>query len=769
MIGSSEIRKEDRRLVLGKGQFTDDHVAAGTLFAGIVRSPYPSARINGVDKATALEEGAHSVWVFGDLPSLSQPLPAFREPATNPYCDLMAPPAQLALADGVVRYVGEPVAVVLADSPALAENLADQLAVDYELLDPVIDPEIARQDDIRVHEASSNTVAHLSACIGDVDAAFSGADIVVEKRFTFPRIASMPIETRAISAEYDAGKDSMTIRVGHQIPYAVKGAASRFTGLREESIQVLSPDTGGAFGPKSGVYPEDVLVPLLSYMAKRPVKWIQTRSEFMLSSQHARDQIIDVRLAAKSDGQLLGLDVSLIKDTGAYLCWAVIEPTNTINHVPSQYRLPAYRAEAVSVLTNKCPSSPYRGTGRPEATWIIERSLDFLGHELGISPIEIRRRNLVSAAEMPYKPGNVYRDGVEVVYDTGDFPKVFEATLGALDGQLDALRRSAPANKRIGMGVANYVEASGIGWPCEGATVKIDEGGRAEVWIGVSQSGQGHETVFAQICSEYLGMPYDRIRVRGGDSRLLHYSYGTGGSRVTVNTGNAVAMAAADVRRRTQIVAGGLLGCAPEKIVVSEGAVFEEGKPDSVVDWARLVSSAAFSRVLAGEPNPGLCATKYYYPPTVTWASGTHAAIVEVDIDTGEWKIVRYAIGHDCGRQINPKLVEGQIWGAFAQGLGTALGERIVYSEDGQLLSGSLMDYVMPRAVHIPDIEMLHFEFLAQSNPLGVRGVGEGNVGPVPAAIAGAISDAFGGRIEILVPMMTAAEVCRLTTGITAQ
>jgi carbon-monoxide dehydrogenase large subunit len=532
--------------------------------------------------------------------------------------------------------------------------------------------------------------------------------------------------------------------------------------MREQSVIVLCPDTGGAFGPKSGVYPEDILIPLLARTVGRPVKWIQTRSEFMMSSQHARDVIMDVRLAAKSDGTVLGFDVKIIKDSGAYLCWAVIEPSNTINHIPSQYRIPAYRAEAHSVLTNKAPSSPYRGTGRPEAVWAIERSLDFLGYKLGINPIDIRRRNMIKAGDLPFRPGNVYRDGVSVCYDTGDFPKVFEATLDALEIDRWRARHAALPDRRhlrLGIGVANYVEASGIGWPCEGATVKVDESGRVDVLIGVSQSGQGHETVFAQICADYLGVPFDRVRVHGGDTSLLPYGFGTGGSRVTVNTGNAVALAAQEVKRRARKVAAQLLQCSAEEVAIENGMIFSTKAPQPSVPWSTVVATASFSRALASDNGPGLFSTQYYYPSTVTWASGTHAAAIELNVETGEWRLLKYAIGHDCGRQINPMLVEGQVIGAFAQGLATAMGEEIVYAPDGQLLTGTLMDYVMPRAADAPELSLIHFEFPATGNPLGVRGVGEGNVGPVAAAIAGAIGDALEGRVRIRKPMMPSSTI----------
>jgi len=767
MIGQSPPRKEDARLLRGRGKFVDDHQPPGTLYAAIVRSPHALARIIAIDKQAALQAGAHSVWVSADLPAFLEPLPLFKEPATNPYCDVMDAPPQLPLAHTRTCYVGEPVAVVLGDSAALAQDVAELLDIEYEALDAVVDPQTSLAGERQVHEGrTSNVAAHLYACIGDVDAAFAQADVVLQERYTYPRLTSVPIETRGIVAEYDPQRRTMQVHVGHQIPYALRAAAARATGLLETDITVLCPDTGGAFGPKSAVYPEDVLIPVLAHATGRPVKWIQTRSEFMLSSQHARDQIIDLRLAAKRDGTLLGLDVNILKDTGAYLCWAVIETSNTLNHLPSQYRIPAYRAQAHSVLTNKTPSAPYRGTGRPEAAWAIERSLDLLARRLNLDPITLRRLNLVTAEQMPYKPGNAYRDGVTVVYDTGDFPKVFNQTVAALDFDYwqheQQRRREQQARLQIGMGVANYVEASGPGWPCEGATVRMQEDGCAEVLIGVSQSGQGHETAFAQVAAEFLGLPYEKVRVYGGDSRLLAHGFGTGGSRVTVNTGNAVALAAQEVKRRAGIVAAATLGCTPDELLTTPQGFARRDDASKTISWIDLVPLAIYSKLLKPEGQPGLHATRYYYPPTVTWATGTHAAVIEIDTETFVWKILDYAIGHDCGRQIHPKMVEGQVMGAFTQGLGAALGEQIVYSPEGQLLTGTLMDYVMPRAHHVPPVKLLHFEFPSTLNPLGVRGVGEGNVGPVAPAIANAIEDALADGLTIREPTLTAARLFEL-------
>jgi carbon-monoxide dehydrogenase large subunit len=612
-----------------------------------------------------------------------------------------------------------------------------------------------------VHEGLPNIVGHVSASIGDVERAFAEAHVIVEDHPVHGRVCSMALETRGVCAQFDRATQTLTIWAGHQAPYSVRAAVAPRLGLPAESVRVVVPDTGGGFGPKEGVYTEDVLVPVLAFRLGRPVKWMQTRAEFMVSTHHARGQAHHGRLAATRDGTILGLEARIVKDVGAYHRASVNEPTNTINHLPSQYRIPAFRAEGFAVVTSKTPSAPYRGAGRPEAILVIERLLDRLADALGLDPGEVRARNLIAPSEMPYRPGLVYRDGVPVRYDGGDYPHELERALALLDygGWRKQQAEWRARGRRVGLGIAGSLEAGGSVRPGEWATVKVDEGGKVDVLIGVSASGQSHETVFAQVCAEHLGAPFDDVRVRGGDTALVPHGYGTGASRVAVNTGNAVMDAAATVKSRACRVAARLLECAVEDVRIEDGRAFVVGAPARTIALGDLARAALRDKALAAEGNPGLWASKFWASPTVTWSSGVHAAAVEVDPDTGRVTILRYVIAHDCGRQLHPVVVDGQIVGGFAQGLGVALGEDIVYGDDGQVLTTTLMDYPIPRADDMPPLAVEHLDFPTDHNALGVRGVGEGATGPPPTVIANAIADAFDGRVDIRTPVFTPERV----------
>jgi carbon-monoxide dehydrogenase large subunit len=765
VIGQSPRRKEDERLITGRGRFIDDIAPPGLLHLILVRSVHARARLVTVDAAAARELPDVHVFLVDDLPALTDPLPASRADRTNPYVRLDTPRPQRPLARDEVRYVGEPIAAVVAPDPYRAADAAALVRVEYEPLPAVVDAESAMSaSSPSVHDGGSNVVGQVVKVIGDVDRAFADADVVVEDHPSHGRVTSMAIETRGLCAAFDPAIGAMTVWAAHQGPYHLRGAVAGRLGLPVESVRVIAPDTGGGFGPKEGIYPEDVLVPLLAHHLGRPVKWIQTRTEFLSSSHQAREQAHRARLAATRDGRILGLDVRIVKDVGAYHYFSVHEPTNTINHLPSQYKVPAFRAEGFSVVTNKTPSAPYRGAGRPEAILVVERLLDRLAARLGLDPAEVRARNQIAPQEMPYRPGLVYRDGVAVSYDGGDYPLELRRALDLLDyagwrkRQVD-LRAEG---RRIGLGIAGYLEAGGSVRPGEWATVKVDERGHVEVLIGVSASGQGHETVFAQVCADYLGAAFDDVRVRGGDTTLVPFGYGTGASRVAVNTGNAVAVAAADVKVKACRVAAGLLECAAADVRIENGRAFVVGAPGRAVPLAQVARVALTHRGLIELGGPGLWATKFYAPPTVTWSSGVHAAVVEVDAETGRVAILRYAIVHDCGRQLHPVIVDGQIVGGFAQGLGVVLGEHIVHDASGQLLTNTLMDYPIPRADDMPPLVMEHLELSTDHNPLGVRGVGEGATGPPTAAIANAVADAFEGRLDVTSPVLTPHRVYAL-------
>ncbi len=568
MIGQSPLRKEDARLIVGRGRFVDDLRLPGLLHLTLVRSTHARARLVRVDVRRTRNLPGVMAFVAGDLAELAAPLPALGADPTNPYVVLDSPRPQPVLARGEVRHVGEAVAAVLATDRYRAADAAESVTIEYELWPAVVDTEAAmREEAAQVHAGQSNVVGRVQKVVGDVEQAFAEADVVVEERLAHVRVSSMALEPRAVCASFDADAEALTVWAGHQHPFTLRATVASVLGLPVESVRVIVPDTGGGFGPKIAVYPEDVLVPLLAYRLGKPVKWIQTRTEFMQSSHHAREQRHHARLAASRDGRLLALDVRFVKDVGAYHFFSINEPTNTINHLPSQYRIPAFRAEAVSVVTNKVASSPYRGAGRPEAVFVIERLLDRLARRLGMDPAEVRFRNLVQPEQMPYAPDLVYRDGVPVRYDGGDYPLELRRALDLADydgwrKRQAELRRQG---RRVGLGIAAYLEAGGSPSPGEWATVKVDDQGHVAVGIGVSASGQGHETVFAQVCAEYLGA-FEDIRVRGGDTTLVPHGYGTGASRVAVNTGNAVAAAAESVRRKASRVAARLLECDEQDV-----------------------------------------------------------------------------------------------------------------------------------------------------------------------------------------------------------
>jgi carbon-monoxide dehydrogenase large subunit len=762
MIGQSPRRKEDERLLVGRGRFVDDIQLPDLLHLVLVRSTHARARLARVDVSAARAQPGVAAFTAGDLAELDALLPAAGADPTNPYVVLDSPRPQPVLAVGEVRHVGEAIAAVVAGDRYQAADAAETVRVDYEPWPAVVDAEAAmREGAPPIHAGHSNVVGRIQKISGDVERAFAEAAVVVEERLAHVRVSSMALEPRTVCAAYDGDTEMLTIWAGHQQPFNLRATVASVLGLALERVRVVVPDTGGGFGPKIAVYPEDVLVPALAYRLRRPVKWIQTRTEFMQSTHQAREQRHEARLAASSDGRLLALDVRIVKDVGAYHYFSINEPSNTINHLPSQYRIPALRAEAVSVVTNKVASSPYRGAGRPEAVFVIERLLDRLARRLGMDPAEVRFKNLVGPEQMPYAPDLVYRDGVPVRYDGGDFPLELRRALVLAD--YDGWRKRQVELRRegrhIGLGIGAYMEAGGSPSPGEWAAVRVDDQGQVAVSIGVSASGQGHETVFAQVCAEYLGARFEDIRVRGGDTALVPHGYGTGASRVAINTGNAVALAAESVRRKACRVAARLLECGEGDVRIEAGQAFVIGAPMRAVPLGRLARTALRDRTLADLGGPGLWDTKFYTLPTVTWASGVHVAVVDVDADTGCVKILKYVMVHDCGRQLHPVIVDGQVLGGFVQGLGVPLGEQIVYDDRGQLLTGSLMDYPIPRAADVPEVVTEHLVFPTDHNPLGVRGVGEGPTCAPATVIANAVDDAFDGRLGIRDPVLTPGRV----------
>jgi carbon-monoxide dehydrogenase large subunit len=740
MLGQSPRRKEDVRLLTGVGRFVDDVVRPGAAHLGLVRAVHAHARVRSINLAAVRKRpGVLAAWSAADLPGVARTIGAAWG-GTHKGRPFAVP----ILAGDRVRYVGEAIAVVVADD---AHHLADALEaarVEYDALPALDSVETATASTTRVHDGwADNTTLPVGARVGDAEAGFARAAIVTGGRFRHPRLAAVPIETRGAIAWREAETGALVIWASIQNPYRLRDAVSTALGLPAESVRVLVPDVGGGFGPKGDVYPDEILVAAAALRLGRPVRWSESRREDFMALGHDREQVHDARIGLDADGRIVALETTFLADVGAYPAQGDGLTLNTVNHLPGPYRVPAYRGAGHSVVTTKTLNAAYRAAGRPEAVFVMERLMDLAARRLGLDPAELRRRNLVRAEEMPYRPGLTYKDGVAVTYDPGDFPAAFERALSLLDYEGWRRRQKAQgaSPRRIGVGVACYAQGTGLG-PYEGATVRVDPSGKVYVMIGVAAQGQGHATTLAQVAAGELGAAFDDVIVVGGDTERFPIGMGTGGSRVMVNSGPAVAGAAREVRAKAARVAAELLECAVEDVRIEASRAFVAGMPDRALPLGRLAHVAVKSRALRGTPDPTLNACTYFYPDTVTWAFGVQAAAVEVDVDTGLTRLLAYAIVHDPGRAINPAIVEGQLQGGAAQGIAAGLLEEIVYDTDGQLLTGSLMDYALPRADVLPPLPVTLDEHRSAINPLGVKGVGESGAIGGAAAIANAIEDA---------------------------
>ena len=762
MFGEPVERREDARLLTGRGRFTDDfeHDAAEVAF---VRSEHAHARIADVDVTGALDvEGVIAVYTHEDLDGgFAEPLPLL-----TPHEGLVAPRTQYALARDEVRYAGETVAMVVAVDRYLAEDAAERIRVRYEPLPVAADLAAAAQD-------GANIAGIFSEEAGDVDAALAAAPHVFEWRFEIERSASMPMEGRAVVARWDDSDGRLLVHDSTQAPTGVRGGLAALFGLDIEQVHVVAPDVGGGFGVKvMQFYPEEVLVPWAARRLDMPVKWTEDRREHFIGSNHERGQIHLVRVGCDGDGRILGLETRFVHDAGAYCPYGLIVPVITAAQLPGPYKLGSYRYEFRAVFTNTVPVSPYRGAGRPQGAFVIERTLDKIAGELGLDRAEIRRRNLVQPDDFPYDVGVTFQDGGPTVYDSGDYPRGLAMLLDAVgyDGFAAERERAAAEGRRIGIGLAGYVEGTGIG-PYEGAAVNVLSDGTVTVATGLATQGQAHETVFAQIAADELGVALADVRVTTGDTRRIGYGVGTFASRSAVVSGNAVQMAAASVRRQAQELAARLLEADPEDIELAGGEVRVKGAPGSAIPLGQLAvvanplryaygrdatEAAMFARkaYASGEAplregtTPGLNAVEYYSPRSGVFGFGMHAAVVEIDPDTCNLLIRRYVLMHDCGRVINPMVVAGQMYGGFAQGLGGAFYERIAYDESGQIVNASFMDFLIPYATEVPAPVLLHTETPSPNNALGVKGVGEAGTIAVPAAIANAVADALGQPVD---------------------
>jgi carbon-monoxide dehydrogenase large subunit len=776
-IGRSLPRREDRRLLTGSGQFIADLGLPGMLHAVFVRSQVAHGRIRAIDSAAAMAmPGVRRVLTGAELAGLVPPLggapwsmPGRWRASVRHTIQL---PQQTLLAVDKVRHAGEAVAVVVAESRDEALDAAERVAVDIESLPAVVDPEAALTPDSEVlHDTiGSNLLAEFAVEKGDVASALASAPHRLKRRFHMHRYAGIPIECRGVIGAHDARTGAVTIWSSTQVVHTVRREAAAVLRLPEARVRCIALDVGGGFGIKGHVYPEDLLIPLLARLVGRPVRWIEERQEHLLSACHARDQVHDVEVGFDAEGRVLAFRDDFLMDGGAWVPLGITCPYNTAVHLLGPYRIANFAASSRTVATNKVPNAPYRGAGRPEATFAMERTIDLVARTLGREPSEVRRRNMIRPDEMPFPVGLIYRDGQPIVYDSGDFPGGLDKVLDAIGG-LRAFRDRQRAARRhgryLGLGVASYVEGTGVG-PFESATVRIEPGGSIFVTSGACSQGQGMETIFAQVVADTWSVDPQDVVIALGDTSLIPMGGGTIASRSTVTLSAAICHASDKLKDKVFAIAGNMLECAPADLELRGGKVGVKGAPGLEVTLGSVAQAArpGWDSKRPEGMAAGLDETSYWEPPTVTWANATHLALVEVDGETGRIEIQQYVVAHDCGVVVNPMLVEGQVMGGVVQGLGGTLLEGFVYDAQGQLLTGSLMDYALPRAGDVPDIRVLHQVSPSPLNPLGVKGVGEGGAIAPPAAIANAVSDALAAfGAEFNATPVTAEDVVGVVAG----
>ena len=747
LVGQAVRRTEDLALLRGQGRFVDDIVLPDSLHCAFVRSPYAHARIRSIDLAAARgAPGVHAAWAHEDLPAqLQGPLPYNTPPL------MVSHPRQWSiLASREVCFAGEAVAVVMAESRQLAEDACALVDVDYEPLPVSADFRDALRDGAPVAHTDmpSNLVARLSFATGDIDAAFQRAAHVVRRTLHHHRGTGHPIECRATQASYDSATGELTVWNAGQAPYLERRVLAQALRHDEERLRVIMPDVGGAFGPKGMPYPEEFLVAAAARRLERPVKWTEDRREHFLSLTQERDQLWQLELALDAQGHILGLRGHVLHDNGAYLTWGLVVPVIALTSCLGPYVVPAVKLDLEVAYTNKVPTTPLRGAGRPKATFAMERLMDAAADALGVSRLEIRERNFVQPEQMPYATGLVFRDGSPMVYDSGDYPRSQRHAVELADlGDFRERQKAARAQGRhIGIGFASFVEGCGVG-PYEGAEITVQHDGRICLNVGGAASqGQGMKTIFAQIAADQLGVPMDAIKVTIGDTQKLTMGVGTFASRITVNAGNAVHEACQLLAHRLTAVAAMLLKTDPADVRLQGGVAISRTDPGKTCGLAEI------ARASYGVPGfnlpkgmaPGLTVTHYFAPAASVYSNGAAFAEVEVDVDTGDVKVTRYGLSHDCGTVINPLLVRGQVLGGILHGIGNTLLEHHPYDAQAQPLSTSLAEFALPASLDMPPkVQLHHTESPSPNNPLGVKGAGEGGTIPASAAIVSAIEDAL--------------------------
>ncbi len=746
-FGQPVRRIEDPALLKGAARFADDIHLPGMLDAAFVRSPFAHARVGTIDTSAAKSmPGVHAVYTMKDLaPLLSadrlavgMPSKAYRQTRDRPI-----------LARTEVCHVGEPVAVVIADDRYMAEDAAAMVEVEYDTLPVSSDAEAAAQpgSPLAHADAEHNILAEFSMGYGDVEGCFRNAPHVVAEKMYLHKGLGMALEGRGVVARYDDLEDRLTLWLATQMPHTAQRMLIKLLGRSETDTRVITPDIGGGFGPKLVFYPEDIVAACATLLLKAPVKWIEDRREHFVTSTQERDQIWNMELAIDDNGKILGVRGTLIHDHGAYTARGINVAQNAGSIVPGPYECANYNLDIKLVLTNRPSVTPVRGAGYPQGCFAMERLLDRAAEKLGLARDEIRRRNLIQPENMPYTRPLASRADPSIVIDEADFPQCMEAALKRIDWDGFPARKAAAAaeGRKTGIGLGVYLKGSGRG-PFEAATVRVGPSGRVNVISGVSAIGQGTRTMLAQIVAQSLGVDIADIDVTIGDTSAIPYGMGAASSRQTVTAGSSTRAAAEEVRNKALRVAAHILEAAVDDLDIADGKVHVKGVPGMSIglgEIATQLAGAATGFALPAGETPGLESHMAVQIDGLAFSNGAHAAEIEIDTGTGEVRVLNYVIAHDCGVMVNPLVIDGQVAGGAAHGLGFALYERMIWDDQGQPQSTNLAEYLIPGSVEVPSVAIEHIVVPSSQNPLGVKGVGESGLVPVPAVIASAIEDAL--------------------------
>jgi CO/xanthine dehydrogenase Mo-binding subunit len=767
LFGASIPRLEDHKLLTGKALFVDDVDLPGMLHVAFLRADEAHARLREVDVTAAVRRpGVVAVYTARDLGAYWKPGPLLVPPPPVPGL-VFNTATQVPLAKDKIRHAGEPLAMIVAESRYVAEDALDDIVVDLEPLDAVVDLEAALAPGAPlVHEQfGTNVAAKVHQTKGDYAAARAGAARVIRRRFRYDRGVAAALENRGVVAAWDARAEDLTIWDTTQAPIPVRNGLAALLGLRESQVRVIAPFIGGGFGPKIMMfYPEEVLVPWAAMRLGRPVKWIEDRRENFFATTQERGQVHDAELAVAADGTILGVRDEFLHDTGAYDPYGLTVPINSQCTLLGPYVVPHYDSSFTAVFTNRPIVTPVRGAGRQHGVFVMERLLDIAARELNLDRVEIRRRNLIPPDAFPYDHGILFQDFRPLTYDSGNYPEALDRATRLIGYQRFASTEQPQARRegrRLGLGICNYIEGTGIG-PYEGARVTVEASGAVRVATGVGTQGQGHFTTFAQLVAGVLGVAVADVHVITGDTREFAWGTGTFASRGAVVAGNAIHAAALAVRAKVLEHGARQLGARADDLVLADGRVAV--RPEALAAWRAGRGAGVRSSIGLGElavaanplrgavtpgTEPGLEATAYFGPDRGNAANGVHAMVVEVDEATADVKVLRYAVVHDCGTVINPMVVEAQVQGGVAAGIGNAFFEELVWGENGQLMNASFMDYLLPTALDVPAVALDHVVSPSPLNPLGTKGVGEAGCIPTGAVFAQAVEDALGGRVEI--------------------